>query len=126
MDFHFEGVLAMVMVEDIERALKFYRDILGFTVQEEQEDWVFFQEGVGLQTAPEPRGELRFEANAVVLTLIVKDVTAAYKALTTRGVAFFLPPTVQNGLMLAVLRDTENNLIQLLQLPTSGLRISPE
>lgn len=126
MSFQFEGVMAVVMVQDIERALRFYRDLLGFTVQEEQEDWVFFQEGVGLQTAPEAGTELRFEANAVLLTLIVKDVVAAYRELTERGVAFFLPPTIQNGLKIAVLRDTENNLIQLLQLPDTDLRISPE
>src|SRR5579875_1305780 len=115
--FQFEGVMAVVMVQDIERALRFYRDLLGFTVQEEQEDWVFFQEGVGLKTAPEAGAEVRFEANAVVLTLIVKDVVAAYRELTERGVAFFLPPTTQNGLKIAVLRDTENNLIQLCNYP---------
>ena len=48
MNLRINGVMAMVMVQDIERALRFYRNVLGFTVQDEQEDWVVFNEGVSL------------------------------------------------------------------------------
>ena len=48
-----QGVMAIVMVQDIERALRFYRDLLGFTVEDEQEDWVLFHEGVGLRVSPD-------------------------------------------------------------------------
>ncbi len=106
----------MVLVQDIERALRFYRDVLGFTVQEEQEDWVVFQEGVGLQVAPEPMPEVNLNINAVLVTLLVDDVQTAYEELTQKGVAFFLPPTDAGGALLATFRDTESNLIQLMQI----------
>lgn len=112
----FQGVMAMVLVQDIERALRFYRDVLGFTVQEEQEDWVVFQEGVGLQVAPEPMPEVNLNINAVLVTLLVDDVQTAYEELTQKGVAFFLPPTDAGGALLATFRDTESNLIQLMQI----------
>jgi catechol 2,3-dioxygenase-like lactoylglutathione lyase family enzyme len=108
--------MAMVMVQDVERALRFYRDLLGFTVQEEQEDWVFFAEGVGLQRAPEPLPDVAFNVNAVVVTLFVEDVARAYAELTGQGVAFFLAPTESAGVTVATFRDTENNLLQLLQI----------
>ena len=111
----FQGVMAMVMVQDIERALRFYRDTLGFTVQEEQEDWVFFAEGVGLQRAPEPLPEVAFNVNAVVVTLFVEDVAQCFAELTGKGVAFFLAPTNEGGVTVATFRDTESNLLQLLQ-----------
>lgn len=111
----FHGVMAMVLVQDIERALRFYRDTLGFTVQEEQEDWILFNEGVGLQVAPEPLPETNLNINAVMVTLIVEDVRAAYHELTQKGVAFFLPPTDAGGALLATFRDTEGNLIQMMQ-----------
>lgn len=112
----FQGVMAMVMVQDIERALRFYRDVLGFTVQEEQEAWALFNEGVGLHVSPEPLPEVSFTVNAVVITLLVEDVQAAFEDLTRQGVPFFLPPTQDGGVMVATFRDTENNLVQLMQL----------
>ena len=109
------GVMAMVMVQDIERSLRFYRDTLGFTVEDEQEDWVQFAEGVSLGLAPEPLPEASVALNAVIVTLIVADVTASYHELIAKGVAFFLPPTADGGLTFATFRDTEGNLLQLMQ-----------
>ncbi len=105
----------MVMVQDIEKALRFYRDLLGFSVESEQEDIVLFAEGVGLQLAPDVSPDLRFDPNAVSLALFVADVRATFAELTGKGVAFFLPPTSEGGYTFAMFRDTENNLLQLMQ-----------
>ena len=113
----FRGVMAVVMVQDIERALRFYRDMLGFTVQDEQEDWVVFNEGVSLGLAPEPLPEASLALNSVIVTLIVDNVAECFNELTTHGVAFFLPPTTDGGITFATFRDTENNLVQLVELP---------
>ncbi len=110
-----EGVMAMVLVNDIERALRFYRDVLGFTVQEEEEGWALFVEGVGLRVSPEPLPELNLNLNAVMLTLVVPDVEAVFKELTAKGVAFFTPPASEGSAKFAAFRDTENNLVQLMQ-----------
>ena len=112
----FHGVMAMALVQDIERATRFYRDILGFTIQEEQEDWVVFNEGVGLQVSPEPLPEVNLNVNSVQIALTVDDVEAAYAELVKMGVAFFLPPMESGGMVFAAFRDTENNLLQLLQI----------
>jgi catechol 2,3-dioxygenase-like lactoylglutathione lyase family enzyme len=110
-----EGVLAMTMVRDIDRALRFYRDILGFTVADESEDWVVFEEGVGLRVSREPLPDLNFAINSVHITLQVTDVRAAFAELTSTGIAFFVPPTDEGGAVFATLRDPEGNLIQLMQ-----------
>ncbi|MCX6380566.1 MAG: VOC family protein [Armatimonadetes bacterium] len=115
-----QGVMAMVLVDNIERALRFYRDVLGFTVRFEEEDWVVFEEGVGLMLSPEPIPEINRNINAVSLSLTVDDVEATFKELTAQGVGFFVPPTTDGSATFASFRDTENNLIQLLQLPTSS------
>ena len=111
-----QGVMATVRVQNIDRALRFYRDTLGFTVQAEEEEWVMFSEGVGLQVAPEPLPEISFNVNAVLVTLIVADVQGIYAELVKQGVPFFLPPTETGGVLYATFRDTENNLLQLMQL----------
>jgi catechol 2,3-dioxygenase-like lactoylglutathione lyase family enzyme len=106
--------MAMVMVQDIERALRFYRDVLGFTLQDEQEDWVVFNEGVSLGLSPEPAAELNVAFNAVMVTLVVDDVQASYQELIAKGVAFFIAPQTDGGMTFATLRDSEGNLVQLL------------
>lgn len=108
------GVIAMVLVHDIDRALRFYRDILGLTVQEEQEDWVVFNEGIGLAVSPEPLPEVNLNLNSVMVTLLTPDVEAAYSELTSRGVAFVMAPARMGGASVAAFRDTENNVLQLM------------
>ena len=110
------GIRAMVMVQDIDRALRFYRDTLAFTVESEQEDVVLFAEGVGLQLNPDVSPDVRFDPNAVSLALFVADVHATFAELTSKGAAFFLPPTTEGGYTFAMFRDTENNLLQLMQI----------
>ena len=65
-----KGVMAMALVQDIERATRFYREILGFSVQSEAEDWVVFEQGVGLQVAPEALPEFNLSINSETLDLI--------------------------------------------------------
>ena len=110
-----QGVMAMVLVQNIDRALRFYRDILGFTIQEEWEDSVLFAEGVGLHISPESLPELNLNINSVMITLFVEDVEKTFRELTEKGVAFFLPPTRESGAFFATFRDTENNLLQLME-----------
>ncbi len=105
----------MVLVHDLERALRFYRDMLGFTVQHEEEDWAIFEENVGLMVSPEPLPQDTVNLNAVMLTLQVEDTRAAFNELTEKGVAFLIPPTDVGGGISATLRDSEGNLLQLIQ-----------
>ena len=110
-----QGVMATVLVQDIERAIRFYRDLLGFTIEDEAEEWAIFAEGVSLRVAPEPLPEWKPGLNGVMLTVIVADVRAAFEELTRQGVAFFVPPTEADGGVFATFRDSEGNLIQLTQ-----------
>jgi hypothetical protein len=43
-------------------------------------------------------------------------VAQSYGELVQRGVPFFLPPTADGGSVYATFRDTEHNLLQLMQL----------
>jgi len=105
----------MVLVQDLDRALRFYRDTLGLTLQYEEEDWAVFEENVGLMVSPEPLPLDNINLNALVLTLQVDDVQTSYEDLIQRGVAFLVPPTEVGGGITATFRDSEGNLLQLLQ-----------
>ncbi len=112
-----QGIIASIMVTDIDRAIQFYRDKLGLTVESEQADWVMFEEGIAIQLSPVAAADLKWDPNSVVITLVVENCDEAYRRLTERGVAFLSAPTSAPGLTaIASLRDSENNILQLLQL----------
>ena len=109
-----ENVVSMVLVENMDRAIRFYCDTLGFTLQSEAEGWAIFEENAGLYVSPEPLPPENININAVMLTLMVEDVEQAFHELTEKGVAFLVPPTDVGGATVAAFRDTEGNLIQLM------------
>lgn len=108
-------VKTIVLVQDMDRALHFYRDLLGLTTEQEEEDWAVFREGVGLMRSPEPLPPDNLNLNAVMITLFVEDATAAYHELIQQGVAFLVAPTDVGGAITAAFRDTEGNILQLIQ-----------
>ena len=105
----------MALVQDMDRALRFYRDTLGFQLEYEEEDWAVFAENVGLMLSPEPIPQDSVNLNALMLTLQVPDARAAFNELTSKGVAFLVPPTDVGGAVSATFRDSEGNLIQLIE-----------
>jgi predicted enzyme related to lactoylglutathione lyase len=110
-----DAVTTTVLVQDMDRALRFYRDTLGLTIRMEQEDWALFCEGVGLMLSPEPLPQDNFSLNAVMISLSVEDVHAAYHELIDKGVAFFVGPTDVGGAVVASFRDSEGNILQMIQ-----------
>ena len=108
-------VTAMVLVQDMDRAMRFYRDVLGFTVQFEEVDWALFSENAGLMVSPEPLPQDNFNLNAVMITLNVDDAHSVYHELIDKGVAFLVGPTDVGGAIIASFRDMEGNILQLVQ-----------
>jgi predicted enzyme related to lactoylglutathione lyase len=119
-----------VFVNDQEKALRFYADVLGFQKKAD------FSQGsyrwLTVVSPEEPDGvELLLEANANPASkafqealygnkmraaqFLVKDVQAEHDRLAARGVKFTMPVTKVTGSIIAVLDDTCGNLIQLFQ-----------
>ena len=105
----------MVLVQDMDRAMRFYRDTLGFSVEFEEVDWALFAENVGLMVSPEPLPQDNFNLNSVMITLNVDDVHGTYYELIEKSVAFLVGPTDVGGAIIASFRDSEGNILQLVQ-----------
>jgi predicted enzyme related to lactoylglutathione lyase len=120
-----------VYVNDQEKALKFYTDVLGFRKKSD------FSQGpyrwLTVAGPDEPDGvELILEANTNpaakafqeamygkqtrAAQFLVSDVQAEHDRLAAKGVKFTMPVTKVTGSVIAVLDDTCGNLIQLIQL----------
>ena len=123
--------LASVYVEDQEKALKFYTQILGFVkkadVKAGNYRWLTVvspEEQDGTQLVLEPNNnptakayqEAIFNQGVRATTFFVDDIQKEYEKLKKLGVKFTMQPTKVTGSTITLLDDTCGNLIQITQL----------
>jgi len=120
-----------VLVDDQEKALKFYTEVLGFLKKteipvgdhkwltvvspKEQNGVELLLEPMGFEPAKEYQKALK-DAGIPYTSFAVDDLEAEYEQLTGMGVQFSMAPTTMGSVMMAVLDDTCGNNIQLVQM----------
>ena len=93
-------------VADMDRAVKFYRDVLGLTLKFESPGWSEFATGE-TAFALHPASE-KNRAGTYDVGFTVKDLQEFYEHMQAKGVKFPMPPTKQDfGGSLAQFLDTE-------------------
>ena len=123
--------LTSIYVDDQEKALRFYTEVLGFTKKADFSNGPFRWLTVGSPEEPEG-AELQlalnddpaakayqqaiFEQGQPAAMFYTDDVQADYERIKARGADFTMPPTQVTGSTIAMLNDTCGNLIQLTQL----------
>jgi catechol 2,3-dioxygenase-like lactoylglutathione lyase family enzyme len=120
--------LTSVWVDDQEKALRFYTEILGFVKKTEvplgEHRWLTVvspedPDGVELLLEPDAHPAARPFKAAIVAdgvpftSFAVEDVHEEFDRLTQLGVTFTQEPTVMGPVTTAVLDDTCGNLIQI-------------
>ena len=122
--------LTSVMVDDQDKALKFYTEILGFVKKTEipmgEHKWltvVSKEERDGVELLLEPMGfepakvfqKALHDAGIPLTAFHVDDIQKEYERLEKFGVKFSMKPTAMGPATLAVFDDTCGNNIQLVQ-----------
>jgi|SRR5262245_6087712 len=122
--------LTSIMVDEQDKALRFYTDVLGFTKKHDipvgEYRWITVTSPEGpddLELALEPNAnpagkrfqEAMFSQGIPLAAFEVTDIAGEFARLTARGVAFTRPPSPAGPVTLAVFADTCGNLIQLYQ-----------
>jgi predicted enzyme related to lactoylglutathione lyase len=123
--------LTSVYVEDQEKALRFYTEVLGFVKKADFSQgpyrWLTVAsaeepEGIELQLAlnndPTAKAyqEARFQQGQPAIMFFTDDIKGDYERTKGHGAEFTMPPTDVTGSTIAMLKDTCGNLIQLTQL----------
>jgi catechol 2,3-dioxygenase-like lactoylglutathione lyase family enzyme len=123
-------VVTSILVDDQEKALRFYTEMLGFVKKTDvpmgTHRWLTVvspdsRDGVELLLEPDGHPAARPFKNALVADGIpftsfgVEDVKAEFDRLSRAGVRFTQPPVPMGPVTTAVLDDTCGNLIQLAQ-----------
>jgi len=123
--------LTTIYVDDQEKALRFYTDVLGFVKKAD------FSQGsyrwLTVASSEEPDGtELQlalnnnppaaafqkamFEQSQPAIMFYTNDIAGDYERIKARGADFTMPPTDVTASTIAQLNDTCGNRIQLVQL----------
>src|SRR5271157_3687964 len=126
-----ETKLTSLYVDDQDKALRFYTEVLGFVKKTDFSQGPFRwltvaspeePEGTELQLAlndnPAAKAyqEAIFQQAQPAAMFFTDDVKGDYERIKSRGAEFTMPPTNVTGSTIAMLKDTCGNLIQLTQL----------
>ena len=123
--------LTSVHVDDQEKALRFYTDVLGFVKKADFKQGLF--RWVTVASPEEPDGtevqlalndnptstayqDAMLQQGQPAAMFSTDDVKRDYERIKGRGAEFTMPPTDVPGATIAILNDTCGNLIQLNQL----------
>ena len=122
--------LASIFVEDQDRALRFYTEILGFEKKHDipmgEFRWltVTSPEGIsGVELVLEPMAfpparvyqKALFDAGIPATAFMSSDINAEYQRLKAKGVNFRGEPTAMGPVTIVLFEDTCGNLINLAQ-----------
>jgi predicted enzyme related to lactoylglutathione lyase len=123
--------LTSVYVDDQEKALRFYSDVLGFVkkadfsngpyrwltvASPEDPDGTELQLALNNNPAARTYQQAMFQQGQPAAMLFTDDVKGDYERIKTRGAEFTMPPTDVTASTIAMLNDTCGNLIQFTQL----------
>jgi predicted enzyme related to lactoylglutathione lyase len=123
--------LTSIYVDDQDKALRFYTEVLGLTKKADFSNGPF--RWLTVASAEEPEGtelqlalndnpaakayqQARFEQGQPAIMFYSDDVRGDYERISAHGGAFAMPPTEVTGATIAQLNDTCGNLVQISQL----------
>jgi predicted enzyme related to lactoylglutathione lyase len=127
--------LTSVYVDDQDKALKFYTDVLGFVkkadftqgpfrwltvASAEEPDGTELQLALNNDPAAKTFQEARFKQNQPAAMFYVDDVQHEYERMQPLGAQFTVPPTKVTGSTIAMINDTCGNLVQIVTLDRWG------
>ena len=123
--------LTTVHVDDLEKALRFYTEVLGFVkkadfsqgpyrwltvASPEDPDGTELQLALNANPAAKAYQQAMFEQRQPAIMFFTDDVQADYERMKGLGAEFTMPLTDVTGSRIAMLNDTCGNLIQVTQL----------
>jgi predicted enzyme related to lactoylglutathione lyase len=123
--------ITSVYVDDQEKALHFYTEVLGFTkktdfsqgpyrwltvTSPEEPDGTELQLALNNNPAAKAYQQALFQQNQPATMFFSDDVQADYERMKGSGAEFTMPPTDVTASKIAMLKDTCGNLIQVTEL----------
>jgi len=123
--------LTSVYVDDQEKALRFYTEVLGFTkkadfgngpyrwltvASPEEPEGTQLQLALNNNPAAKAYQQALFQQSQPATMFFTDDIKGDYERIKARGAEFTMPPTAVTGSTIAQLNDTCGNIVQITEL----------
>ena len=115
----------ILLVSDMKRSTRFYRDVLGMELKEQSKDWTeFSKRGTVLALHPSKKKRIK-KNNSMLVGFSVSDFDDVCMGLKKKRVKFYKKPTEEHFGKHAIIQDPDGHLISIVQMPQEELNQIP-
>jgi lactoylglutathione lyase len=106
----------ILLVSDMDKSIKFYRDVLELPIKNTSSEWVeFFSSGTVLALHPS-KSKSRTKNSGVLVGFMVSNLETVAKKLKDKKVEFFKEPKEESFGKHAIIADPEGHLISIAEI----------
>ena len=106
----------ILLVSDMDKSIKFYRDVLELPIKNTSSEWVeFFSSGTVLALHPS-KSKSRTKNSGVLVGFMVSNLETVAKKLKDKKVEFFKEPKEESFGKHAILADPDGHLISIAEI----------
>jgi lactoylglutathione lyase len=110
----------ILLVSDMEKSVKFYRDVLRLPIKSQSEEWTeFFNAGTVIALHPRRKAKVNPRI-AVLVGFMVTDLDDVVNKLKQQGVKFFKEPKEEPFGKHTILEDPDGHLISIAQIESKS------
>ena len=115
----------ILLVSDMKRSIRFYRDTLGMDLKQESKDWTeFSSRGTVLALHPAKRKRIK-KNNGILVGFSISDFDDVINSLKKKGVKFYKKPKQEPFGKHTIIQDPDGHLISIVQMPQEELSQIP-
>ena len=109
---------AILLIENMEKSVTFYRDVLGMKIKQESPDWVeFVNESGRAVLALHPKRTKSSGSLSMLVGFNVNDIENVCKQLEEKSVKFYKKLTEESFGKHAIIEDPDGHLISIAEIP---------
>ena len=110
----------ILLVSDMDKSMKFYRDVLELPVKNTSAEWVeFFSSGTVLALHPS-KNKTRTKNSRVLVGFMVSDLESVAQKLKDKNVEFFKKPKEESFGKHAIIVDPDGHLISIAEISSKS------
>ena len=115
----------ILLISDMKRSTRFYRDVLGMKLKEQSKDWTeFSKRGTVLALHPSKKKRIK-RNNSMLVGFNVSDFDDVVNGLKKKKVKFYKKPREESFGKHAIIQDPDGHLISIVQMPQEELSQIP-
>jgi lactoylglutathione lyase len=115
----------ILLVSDMKRSTRFYRDVLGMELKEQSKDWTeFSKRGTVLALHPSKKKRIK-RNNSMLVGFSVSDFDDVVNGLKKKKVKFYKKPREESFGKHTIIQDPDGHLISIVQMPQEELSQIP-